>query len=76
MFPARAGLKVLFHQCGGVPKQIRIDNLTPAVKKTRSRFDEAELTDAFIQFQNHYGFEVQVLTALLNYHKNAIYDTM
>lgn len=54
------GLKLLFHQAKGVPRKIRIDNLTPAVKKVRSKFEEAKLTDAFIQFQNHYGFEVQV----------------
>ena len=54
------GLKKLFSRSGGVPRKIRIDNLTPAVKKTRSKFEEAQLTDAFIQFQNHYGFEVQV----------------
>jgi len=54
------GLKTLFNQIGGVPRKIRIDNLTPAVKKVRSKTEEAKLTDAFIQFQNHYSFEVQV----------------
>lgn len=54
------GLKQLFLQAGGVPRKIRIDNLTPAVKRTRSKLEEAQLTDAFLQFQNHYGFDVQV----------------
>jgi transposase len=54
------GLKQLFKQAGGVPRSIRIDNLTPAVKKTRTKLEEAQLTDEFIQFQNHYGFDVQV----------------
>ena len=54
------GLNILFKQAGGAPRKIRIDNLTPAVKKTRSKLEEAQLTDAFIQFQNYYGFEVQV----------------
>lgn len=54
------GLNILFKQAGGVPKRIRIDNLTPAVKKTRTRTEEAQLTDEFIQFQNYYGFDVQV----------------
>jgi transposase len=54
------GLKQLFHQIGGVPRRIRIDNLTPAVKKTRSIDEEAELTEEFLRFQSHYGFEVQV----------------
>jgi transposase len=54
------GLKQLFHQIGGVPRRIRIDNLTPTVKKTRSIDKEAELTEEFLRFQSHYGFEVQV----------------
>ncbi|GFZ87002.1 transposase [Compostibacillus humi] len=54
------GLNTLFKQVGGVPRKIRIDNLTPAVKKTRSKMEEAQLTDEFIQFQNYYGFDVQV----------------
>ncbi|WEG13407.1 IS21 family transposase [Pullulanibacillus sp. KACC 23026] len=54
------GLNILFNQAGGVPRKIRIDNLTPAVKKTRSKTAEAQLTDAFIQFKNYYGFDVQV----------------
>ncbi len=54
------GLNLLFKQAGGVPRKIRIDNLTPAVKKIRSKTEEAKLTDEFIQFQNYYGFDVQV----------------
>ncbi|WP_374723100.1 hypothetical protein [Peribacillus tepidiphilus] len=38
-------LKQLFHQIGGVPRRIRVDNLTPAVKKTRPIDEEAELTE-------------------------------
>lgn len=53
------GLKELFKQSGGVPMRIRIDNLSPAVKKVRSKMEEAQLTDEFVSFQNHYGFEVQ-----------------
>lgn len=53
------GLKQLFQQAGGIPMKIRIDNLTPAVKKVRSKMEEVQLTDEFISFQNHYGFEVQ-----------------
>lgn len=54
------GLKILFKQAGGVPRKIRIDNLSPAVKKIRTKNEEAQLTDEFIQFQNYYGFDVQV----------------
>ncbi|MFB9978038.1 IS21 family transposase, partial [Pallidibacillus thermolactis subsp. kokeshiiformis] len=44
------GLNILFKQVGGVPKRIRIDNLTPAVKKKRTKNEEAQLTDEFVQF--------------------------
>lgn len=54
------GLQELFRQAGGVPLSIRIDNLTPAVKKVRKGDMEAELTEAFRNFQNYYGFKVQV----------------
>ena len=66
------GLKILFEQCGGVPKQVRIDNLTPAVKKIRSKFGDAELTDAFIQFQNHYGFDAQVCNPRSGHEKGSV----
>ena len=54
------GMQHLFHQIGAVPKKIRIDNLTPAVKKTRSKTEEAELTDDYYRFQHTYGFDTQV----------------
>nr|WP_316245660.1 IS21 family transposase [Robertmurraya massiliosenegalensis] len=54
------GLQLLFKQAGGVPMKLRIDNLTPAVKKIRTKTEEVQLTDEFLAFQNHYGFEVQV----------------
>ncbi|KGR86236.1 MULTISPECIES: IS21 family transposase [Ureibacillus] len=55
-----SGLKLLFKQAGGIPLSIRIDNLTPAVKKVRGSEGEAQLTDEFMAFKNHYGFKVQV----------------
>lgn len=54
------GLKKLFKKAKGVPRKIRIDNLTPAVKKTRSKTEDAQLTDEFLRFQMFYGFETQV----------------
>jgi transposase len=54
------GLKKLFKKAKGVPQKIRIDNLTPAVKKTRSKTEDAQLTDEFLRFQMFYGFETQV----------------
>ena len=52
------GLKRIFHYVGGVPKAIRFDNLTPAVKKIFPH-GERELTDEFQKFVFHYGFETE-----------------
>ncbi|HFJ9287519.1 TPA: IS21 family transposase, partial [Bacillus toyonensis] len=52
------GLKQLFHQAGGVPTHLRIDNLSAAVV-TVGKGDNRTYTDAFLQFQMHYNFEVQ-----------------
>ena len=57
------GVKTLFEKAGGVPRNLRIDNMTPAVKKTRSKTEEAVLTDEFMRFQWHYGFNSQVCNA-------------
>lgn len=53
------GLKRLFEEIGGVPQQLRIDNLPAAVAKVRTTKEEAIYTDAFQQFVAHYGFQVQ-----------------
>jgi transposase len=52
------GLKRMFHYIGGVPKAIRFDNLSPAVKKVLPN-GERELTDEFHRFVLHYGFEYE-----------------
>ena len=54
------GLTMIFKQIGGVPKKIRIDNMTTAVITPKTKFEEARLTDTFLQFANHHRFEVQV----------------
>ncbi|MBR7555028.1 IS21 family transposase [Allobacillus sp. GCM10007491] len=53
------GLKTIFHQMGGVPNSIRIDNLKAAVIRPRRRNEEVQFTDEFLRFANHYGFEIQ-----------------
>ncbi|WP_353056435.1 IS21 family transposase, partial [Exiguobacterium sp. MER 193] len=53
------GLKMLFEEIGGVPQQLRIDNLPAAVIQPRTTREEAIYTDAFLQFMAHYGFQVQ-----------------
>ena len=45
----------MFHHMGGVPRVIRFDNLSPAVKKIRAK-GERDLTDVFERFVLHYGF--------------------
>ena len=45
------GLKQLFHQAGGVPTHLRIDNLSAAVV-TVGKGDNRTYTDAFLQFSN------------------------
>lgn len=52
------GLKRVFHYMGGVPKAIRFDNLSPAVKKVLPN-GERQLTDEFQNFVFHYGFECE-----------------
>src|SRR5699024_116764 len=54
------GMKELFRQAGGVPRKIRIDNMSTAVAQVKSRTEQAVLTDGFLQFATHYGFETQV----------------
>lgn len=49
------GIKRIFHYIGGVPKAIRFDNLTPAVKKILPH-GERILTEEFQRFVFHYGF--------------------
>ena len=52
------GLKRMFHYMGGVPRVIRFDNLSPAVKKILPN-GERELTEEFQRFALHYGFECE-----------------
>jgi transposase len=52
------GLKQLFHQAGGVPTYLRIDNLSAAVVSI-GKGEKRTYTENFIRFKCHYGFEVQ-----------------
>lgn len=54
------GMKELFRQAGGVPKKIRIDNMSTAVLKRKTKLLPAVLTDGFLRFATHYRFETQV----------------
>jgi transposase len=52
------GLKRIFHYMRGVPKAIRFDNLSAAVKKILPN-GERQLTEEFQNFVFHYGFECE-----------------
>lgn len=52
------GMKRIFHHMGEVPKIIRFDNLSPAVKKVLPN-GKRELTEEFKRFVLHYGFECE-----------------
>ena len=52
------GMKRFFHYIGGVPRRIRFDNLSPAVKKILPQ-GKRELTEGFKRFVLHYGFEYE-----------------
>lgn len=52
------GLKRIFHYMGNVPKTIRFDNLSAAVKKVLPN-GERQLTEEFQNFVLHYGFECE-----------------
>jgi len=52
------GLKRIFHYMGRVPRVIRFDNLSPAVKTILPN-GERELTETFQRFVLHYGFECE-----------------
>jgi hypothetical protein len=41
-------MKWIFKQAGGVPRKIRIDNMTITVRSPKTKFDPPKLTDAFI----------------------------
>ncbi|MGB4618408.1 MAG: IS21 family transposase [Dethiobacteria bacterium] len=56
------GLMNIFAHIGGAPKRIWFDNLSPAVKKILKNHGR-ELTNAFLRFKNHYGFEAAFCNA-------------
>ncbi|KYO68560.1 hypothetical protein ATZ99_00690 [Thermovenabulum gondwanense] len=49
------GLKDIFEHIGGVPHKIWFDNASTIVKLLKN--GERKLTDAFLRFKQHYGFE-------------------
>jgi len=50
------GMKNIFNHIGRVPRRIWFDNASPLVTKILKGGDR-KLTERFLQFKNHYGFE-------------------
>ena len=50
------GMKAIFEHIGGVPTAIWFDNLSPVVKKIKEH-GKRDLTDGFLRFMVHYGFQ-------------------
>lgn len=50
------GLKSIFMHIGGVPTAIWFDNMSTAVKKIKAH-GERDLTQGFLRFMMHYGFQ-------------------
>lgn len=50
------GMKAIFEHIGGVPYAIWFDNMSTAVKKIKE-YGERDLTDGFLRFMLHHGFQ-------------------
>ena len=66
------GIKSILKQVGGVPTTIRIDNMSTAVIKSKTRYNEARLTDEFQRFALHYGFSVQTCNPRSGHEKGSV----
>jgi transposase len=62
------GLKDIFEHIGGVPRKLWFDNASTIVKLSKN--GERKLTDAFLRFKQHYGFEAE----LFNEDRKALLD--
>lgn len=50
------GMKAIFEHIGGVPTAIWFDNMSTVVKKIKE-YGERDLTQGFLRFMMHYGFQ-------------------
>ena len=66
------GIKSILKQIGGVPTTIRIDNMSTAVIKSKTRYKQAHLTKEFQSFALHYGFKVQTCNPRSGYEKGNV----
>lgn len=66
------GMRRIFSQLGGVPRKIRIDNMTTAVIKPRNGRKETVFTNEFRQFASHYRFEPQACNPYSGHEKGNV----
>ncbi|MDE1549491.1 IS21 family transposase [Jeotgalibaca caeni] len=66
------GLKHLFELSGGVPTEIRIDNLAAAVIKPKKGNKDTVFSDEFEQFRAYYRFNAVACNAYSGHEKGAV----
>ena len=66
------GIKQILKQINGVPTVIRIDNMSTAVVRSKTRYEKARLTKEFQSFALHYGFKVQTCNPRSGYEKGSV----
>ena len=66
------GLERLFELSGGIPTEIRIDNLAAAVIKPKKGNDDTVFTDEFEQFRAYYRFNAVACNAYSGHEKGAV----
>lgn len=65
------GLKDIFNHIGGVPTRIWFDNASSVVKKILKN-GERELTESFLRFKNHYGFQAAFCNPSSGHEKGSV----
>lgn len=65
------GLKIIFEHTGGVPKAIWFDNMSTVVKKIKEN-GKRDLTEGFLRFMMHYGFESNFCNASSGNEKGSV----
>lgn len=66
------GLKKLFELSGGVPTEIRIDNLAAAVVKPKRGKEDTVFNDEFEKFRSYYRFKAVACNAYSGHEKGAV----
>ena len=65
------GLRAIFEHIGGVPNRIWFDNPSTLVSEIR-KDGERKLTDGFLRFKQHYGFEATFCNPASGHEKGSV----